>query len=340
MNDEEPLVVFNEHALPLFVDANIRITCMAVFSWNNLNQFSYFPIIVQPPNFKNLYISLFICKEEDELKGSLEKILNDNEGFNLDVENMKYKTIDNFDPLHYDAKSPTFLYLGNVDEKKLTFNLARISQQVLNPLGVGVFYSTQFTFATPMIGPSKGSKYVQAPFSMEIVDRLLYKPSFEDKDINNTDALSLMCLQYPLRPLFAPIDDQKNVLRRRLIFSRIMLKNPPKFFIKDFFKKYENKVIEPFKWVIVNLQRQVQKPVFVVILKNEKKDSKNNHSLPLSDMKYQEMLNINPWNKKAFNVVVQIKNQKAAIISPYQGVLRVYSEEKDVPWDAMIYDHL
>lgn len=334
MNDEEPRVLFNENSLPLFVDTHIQISCMSVFAWEKFKQFSYFPIIVQPPNFPNLYISL--CTQEgEELEDFVTKVFNNK---NIIKEYLK---IDNFDPLLYKSKDPTFLYLGepDKDKNKLAFKLAKISQQILNPLGIGVFYSTQFSFATAVNESFKGSKYYQAPFSMEIVDRLLYKPELaQDKDLTIIDAISLMSLQYPLRPLIAPIDS-KDFLRRRVIFSRITLNNPPPFFISKLYKPIDNGKIDPLTWVIVELEKNVTTPTFAVICNEDNKKSENNNkSLPLKDMNPAQIMNFNPWNEKANNVLVQFKNQKVAIISPFPGTLKVYSDESNISYKVIAYD--
>lgn len=353
MNDEEPLVIFKDNALPLFVDSNVRIACMSVFLWENFGTISYFPIIVQPSNFKNLYVSLCMGDKKDlkqffEEKKLYQILFNDSK--------IIYEPIDKFDLLQYDENPEnknniTFLYLEkkNVDisNPNFSYSLAKISQQILNPLGIGVFYQESFKLLKSIKSKedlSKNANYCQAPFSMEIIDRLFYNPRIHllnaletDKDINIIDTISLMCLQYPLKPLITPIN-ATDELRRRTIFSRITLINPPSIFLKSNLCEYKSGIlIDPFTWVIVNLDKKAHKTTYAVIVKTDKIEETKYISLDIKEFSKNHYMNLEPWNIKANDVCVQFKAQKAAIISPYHGILKVYSEEHEIGWSAEIY---
>lgn len=370
MNDEAP-VIFKDKVMPLFVDTNVRIVCMGIFFWKNSSTptSSYFPIIVQPPNFRNLYVSLYIMDSEDKkislselqkndkLKQILEKerlYQKDHPINDLKITNIQFIPIDKFDPLQYceysDDGTATFVFL-NKDTNIDSPDFSQIVQEILNPLGIGVFYSNGIDFAQPLrrdkIDNSfENSKYCQAPFSMEIIDRLLYNPKLHvvsenekpDTDISKVDVLSLMSLQYPLKPLTSSIDDS---LRKRLIFCRITLRYPPTFFVRDKLRgnyKLADK-IDPYTWVVVKLKRKIQTQAFAMILvnKSEKIEIKDFINLKMKDIQSDSLMNRNIWDAKAQNVFVQFKNQKVAIMSPYGGYLRVYCDEDNLHWSAKVY---
>ncbi|OHT17032.1 hypothetical protein TRFO_12732 [Tritrichomonas foetus] len=348
---EEKVVFPDPFSYPLFVDSGVSIICMGCFPWSfSSNYFSYFPIIVQPPNFPNLFVSM--CSFDfNYLKGE-NGFININEFKNGEnkaiiekseslayffqnccpekAEKINFCSIANFNPYTYkfSEEEVTFLYFNTQNIKTSHGKLGgalfdHISTTILNPLGIGLFFSKQapFVILTGEKPKSENCTFVQAPYSMEIVEKLLYNPSIVDEnsqiqnDLNLTDSISLKCLKYPLRKLYLPSYDISKI-RDKTIFSLLHLPHPPNIDIDvlpDF--NYNNeKLISAYKWIFIKLKFKPINQVFVVITK----DQNNNNS-----DKEKHYLNLYPWEENGNAVILPIKGKKAAIYAPFDGYLEL-----------------
>ena len=240
MFDSETTIVWeNKEYKPLFVDVGVEIICAGAFKWifdTDLKYFSYFPILVHPKNFPNLYIvmsSLDIPngkKDDSEIEieiedfsqiksNAIQKLKDRIEG-----KKIKLHSVSDFNPYLYECNEDeaTILFLKNQDH----INIKQIAEDVLNPIGIGVFDLPENNLEI-MNHSDSDYFFVQSPFSMEIIDNLIYNFSYPYKksDILITDALTISSLVYPLRPLSLPSYDE-NKLLDKVILKCITNKNP------------------------------------------------------------------------------------------------------------------
>ena len=184
--------------LPLFVDIGVDIIQMGMFRWKSAQVFSYFPILVQPRNYPNLYISSL-----DNVPG--------------------YSKIKHFDPYKYKPTSEKVLF--HVPPSSSREELGKYMTSVLNPIGVGVFYlGNSVQGCTTEIYEHKLRK---APYSMEMVERLIYQPRPGDRDWDPVTFHCLEMLMYKLKPAALPGLDFGNRLRDLFIFRYLILQFPP-----------------------------------------------------------------------------------------------------------------
>lgn len=327
MTEEEAPVYFIPNAIPLFVDCGVEIACMGVFKWpnNKYYYYSYFPVIVHSPNFPNLYVSLTNFNSNDPL---LSKIFND-------LSTLKIQSITDFSPIRYNNEKLLLTYTNN---ENLSNEISSIVKNKLNPLGIGVFYSRRYNFARPLKSDETNSDsqvtYVHSPFSMEIVERLLYNPGKADIDLNEYDCISLMSLMYPLNPLMIPMNEL-NTNRGRLIFSRIILKSPPLFCENEFTKLLKSKddseikKIQPNQWIMIEFDDgqtfSSDDKIYAAITVAQ-----------ITQIRQGRFLNLLPYCQDCQDVIAQFNGKRAFIMSPYEGYLSVLTENGAVqyPWTA------
>lgn len=197
-------------SIPLFVDVGVEIVHQAAFK-NNITSdsvYSTLPIMACSIYYPNIIFSLVPKKELKKMK--ITGKIHDYTEFSFQGIN-KY----NKDECHL------FGLPDNIDSKAQILNLC---SNILNPLGIGAFYSTDFDLFTTINDNPEKMLCEYLPYSMEIVRKMLFQSKTHEFSIFSV--ASLMILQYPLPKAFIPKPNLEN-LKDRFIFSKFIINNPP-----------------------------------------------------------------------------------------------------------------
>ena len=179
--------------LPLFVDVGVDVVEMGMFRWKGTKVVSYFPTVVQPRNFPNLHIATF---KPDGMRA---------------VEELK--------PYSYKSEEKCAFVLTR--DKLKRENLGELAT-VLNPMGVGVFFLKDLVEGTD----GKDLTLRKAPYSMEMVNRLVYCPEPGDMDWDEVTYSSLEMLMYRLKPA-SLASLELRTLREEFVYRYLVLQFPP-----------------------------------------------------------------------------------------------------------------
>lgn len=194
--------------LALFVDIDVDITYVKKFRCpGDESKYIVCPIIVQPRNFPNLYVGFPLC-EPDMVKRELERTKN--------LDHVESNDIAEFDPYSYDGKTATFVFSTEMfDGRRKLIDLA----ESLNLLGIGIFAGVEGNPGSDV------TSYQHAPYSMEIVNRLIYCPEKDDSDWDLPTLRMMEKLLFPLKPAVVnvnvPVVEHEN--RRKFFICKYIM---------------------------------------------------------------------------------------------------------------------
>lgn len=203
------------HSIPLFVDVGAEIVVAAAFKNNTIQDskvYSSLPIIACSIYYPNIMFTLTPKKEIKEMKKLKSFEIHEFQEFSF--ENINEFTINN----------PEKCFLFCLSDKDTNKEIQDICTNILNPLGIGAFYSKNTDLFTQIDEDVNDLVCEFLPYSMEIVRKMLFQ--YNDEDFSIFSVASLAILQYPLPKIIIPKPNLEK-LKDRFIFTKFIINNPP-----------------------------------------------------------------------------------------------------------------
>lgn len=203
--------------IPLFVNVGANVILAGAFRsiLTTEKVYSSFPIIVTSNHYQNIYFSLM---PEDQLKKTMNKYFP-----HVPFQYTDFKT-----PLSKLSNNNTKVAFY-FDSKNSQDDISSICTNILNPLGIGAFYSKSSPYVPLSDTPTQLYRqfiFEPAPYSMEMIKKMFFQ--YKSEKFNDYTVSCLLMLKYPLPFISIPKPDLSQI-GDRYIFLQFMLNNPPQY---------------------------------------------------------------------------------------------------------------